>query len=53
MMAAAQMGGHLKQNGEPGRPSLGAGWCELLALEEGCRAAAAAIAKVHGGEFGM
>lgn len=53
MMAIAQMGGHLKQNGEPGWQSLGRGWCKLLELEEGWRAAVAAIAKGNSGKFEM
>ncbi len=50
-MAIAQMGGHLKQNGEPGWLTLGRGWFELLGLEEGWRAAVAAMLKGNSGEF--
>lgn len=53
MMAIAQMGGHLKQNGEPGWLTLGRGWAELLSLEEGWRAAMAAMLKGNSGEFEM
>lgn len=51
MMAIAQMGGHLKQNGDPGWITLGRGWSELLLLEEGWRAALAAMSGGKGGVF--
>jgi hypothetical protein len=51
MMAIAQMGGHLKQNGGPGGLTLGRGWPELLSLEAGCRAAMAAMLRGNSGEF--
>jgi hypothetical protein len=37
--AIASMGGHLKNNGDPGWQTLGRGWRRLLELEEGWRAA--------------
>jgi hypothetical protein len=51
MMAIAQIGGNLKQNGEPGWLTLGRGWSGLLSLEEGWRAAMAAMLKRNSGEF--
>lgn len=42
MLAIAGLGGHLKNNGEPGWITLGRGFEKLLAYEEGWRAAMAA-----------
>jgi hypothetical protein len=39
MLAVAQLGGHIKNNGDPGWLVLGRGYEELLILEEGARAA--------------
>jgi hypothetical protein len=38
MLAVAQLGGHIKNNGDPGWLVLGRGYEELLVLEEGARA---------------
>lgn len=38
MLAIAQLGGHIKNNGDPGWLVLGRGFEELLILEEGARA---------------
>ena len=38
MFAVAQLGGHIKNNGDPGWIVLGRGYEELLILEEGARA---------------
>jgi transposase-like protein/DDE family transposase len=38
MLAVAQLGGHIKNNGDPGWLVLGRGYEELLILEEGARA---------------
>ena len=38
MLAVAQLGGHIKNNGDPGWIVLGRGYEELLILEEGARA---------------
>lgn len=35
LLAVAGMGGHLKNNGDPGWRTLSKGWAKLLALEEG------------------
>lgn len=37
--AIAAMGGHLKNNGEPGWQNVGYAWQRILSLEEGWRAA--------------
>jgi Transposase DDE domain len=42
LLAIAQMGGHLKHNGEPGWQALWHGYEKLLLLEQGWRAARAA-----------
>ena len=39
MLAVAQLGGHIKNNGDPGWIVLGRGYEKLLVLEEGARAA--------------
>lgn len=41
LLAIAGMGGHLKNNGDPGWRTLSKGWAKLLALEEGYRLAQA------------
>lgn len=41
LLAIAGMGGHLKNNGDPGWRTLSKGWTKLLALEEGYRLAQA------------
>jgi hypothetical protein len=53
MMAIAQLGGHLKQNGEPGWITLGRGWADLLLLEQGWRAALVAMSGGNGGQIEM
>ena len=42
MLAVARLGGHIKNNGEPGWAVLGRGFQKLLAREEGWIAARAA-----------
>lgn len=43
LLAIAAMGGHLKNNGDPGWRTLSRGWAKLLALEEGYAVAQALL----------
>jgi hypothetical protein len=45
LLAVAGMGGHLKNNGDPGWRTLSKGWSKLLALEEGYELARALTEK--------
>lgn len=45
LLAVAGMGGHLKNNGDPGWRTLSKGWSKLLALEEGYELARALTKK--------
>jgi Transposase DNA-binding len=45
LLAVAGMGGHLKNNGDPGWRTLSKGWAKLLALEEGYELARSLAAK--------